>query len=100
MRFVAERLRPALPSKFFPCVCDLVILQTELHTPFNPDGEIRVVELNPANERTSTALFSDDEVLAWLRRGAQRTIDDAAAFCEFRVAGKPSTENGRFLQEQ
>lgn len=99
-RFVAERVRQALPSKFFPCICDFCILQKSLHAPFNPDGEIQVVELNPANERTSTALFRTDEALAWLREGVDGTADDAAAFREFRVAGKLGTDDGRFLQEQ
>merc|ERR1711920_180247 len=69
VKFTEEHLRPRLlGSCFLPCVLDLVILQQGgLHQVFDPHGEIRVVELNPANERTSAALFSTDEVLTWVK---------------------------------
>lgn len=62
--FVETVVRPRLlGTQFLPCVLDLVILQDGgVHTPFSPHGRIQVVELNPANLRTSTALFCATDV--------------------------------------
>merc|ERR1712083_938997 len=94
MGFTEEHLRPRLlGSCFLPCVLDLVILQQGgLHQVFDPHGEIRVVELNPANERTSAALFSTDEVLTWVKG------EDALR--EFRLVEKSELPNSRLLQEK
>merc|ERR1712086_547920 len=94
VKFTEEHLRPRLlGSCFLPCVLDLVILQQGgLHHVFDPHGEIRVVELNPANERTSTALFAEDEVLTWVKR--EETLQ------EFRLVEKSELQNPRFLQER
>lgn len=76
-----------------PCVLDLVILQSAgLHLPFAPDGEVRVVELNPANERTSAALFDKSEVLQW--------IANETTLMEFRIAEELKFPDGKFLQDR
>jgi len=94
VHFVEEALRPRLlGTRFLPCVLDLVILQKGgLHEPFNPHGDIRVVELNPANERTSAALFEKTEVLQWVL--SETTLKD------FRLADQLRSQNGRFLQDR
>jgi len=94
VEFAEENLRPRLlGSCFLPCVLDLVILQRGgLHEAFDPHGEIRVVELNPANERTSTALFDKSEVLRWVE-----SEDDLQ---EFRFVEKSELRNSKFLQER
>merc|ERR1712232_376495 len=90
--FVVEKLRPRLlGTRFLPCVVDLVILQKPgLHESFDPDGEVRVVELNPANERTSTALFDKDEALQW--------IVSETTLKEFRLTEQHKSQDNRFLQ--
>lgn len=92
--FVEQSLRPRLLGTcFLPCVLDLVIMQAGLHCSFDPQGDIRVVELNPANERTSTALFDKAEVLSW--------VSSESPLCpEFRLAKKLVSEDGRFLQNR
>jgi len=94
VEFVDKALRPRLlGTRFLPCVLDLVILQNAgLHEPFNPHGEVRVVELNPANERTSTALFEKTEVLQWVL--SETTLKD------FRLAEQLHSQDGRFLQDR
>merc|ERR1712083_1057164 len=94
VKFTEEHLRPRLlGSCFLPCVLDLVILQQGgLHQVFDPHGEIRVVELNPANERTSAALFSTDEVLTWVKG------EDALQ--EFRLVEKSELPNSRLHKKR
>lgn len=94
VKFVEEALRPRLlGTRFLPCVVDLVILQNAgLHEPFNPHGAVRVVELNPANERTSTALFEKTEVYQWVL--SETTLKD------FRLATQLNSQDGRFLQDR
>merc|ERR1711879_1037398 len=94
LEFVEERLRPKLTgTRFLPCVLDLVILQEGgLHQPFNPCGEVRVVELNPANERTSAALFDKSEVLTW--------VTPEGSLQEFRLSCMLKSQDSRFLQDR
>jgi len=94
IEFVQGRLRPRLlGSRFLPCVLDLVILQRGgIHEPFDPHGEIHVVELNPANERTSTALFDKGEVLRW--------VASENSFQELRLAEELNRQDCRFLQDR
>mmetsp|Transcript_106170 Transcript_106170/g.193149 ORF Transcript_106170/g.193149 Transcript_106170/m.193149 type:complete len:426 (-) Transcript_106170:29-1306(-) len=94
VEFVETSLRPKLlGTQFLPCVLDLVILQRGgLHEPFDPLGEVRVVELNPANERTSPALFDKDEVWQWVV--SESTLKD------FRLTQQIEYQDGRFLQDR
>jgi len=94
VEFAEQRLRPRLRGTcFLPCVLDLVILQQGgLHEPFDPHGEVRVVELNPANDRTSTALFDKTEVLRW--------VASENSFQEFRLSEELKSQDGRFLQDR
>merc|ERR1712050_44827 len=92
--FTEQQLRPRLIGTcFLPCVLDLVILQHGgLHEAFDPHGEVRVVELNPANERTSTALFDKVEVLQWMM--SETTLK------EFRLAEQLKSHAGKVLQDR
>lgn len=94
VEFAEQRLRPRLLGTcFLPCVLDLVILQQDgLHEPFDPHGEVRVVELNPANERTSTALFDKCEVMRWV--ASENSLQ------EFRLSEELKSQDGRFLQDR
>lgn len=97
-RFVDEEVAPALKAArgppLLPCVCDFAVLQSGLHGEFDPNGPLQVVELNPANERTSTALFAKEEVLRWVFARAE-----GPPFRELRVTSAPTTDQ-RFLQSQ